>query len=212
LRALALEEKKTIAAIVREAIDARLHVDNRIAGASLSRGGGVALQERPEDLVSVSEIASRSGRSINTIQSWRRRDRGFPEPVVILAAGPIWDWETVARWMRDRNAGRFRGPRALSVAVDSRLPGADLVRKGLADLSAGRESVESLLLQAAPERLSDVGIVIVGPIGHPPPTDRLYERLVNEVGVSAAHSRYNALRRRLVSFLNAAGASRAPAV
>lgn len=32
------------------------------------------------DLVSVSELAARSGRSVNTIQSWRRRHRDFPSP------------------------------------------------------------------------------------------------------------------------------------
>ncbi len=54
------------------------------------------------DLVSVSEISARSGRPINTIQSWRRRHRDFPEPVAQLAAGPIWEWPTVAQWISTR--------------------------------------------------------------------------------------------------------------
>lgn len=57
------------------------------------------------DLVSVSELAARSGRSVNTIQSWRRRHADFPAPNVELAAGPIWLWGDVSAWI-DRRAQR----------------------------------------------------------------------------------------------------------
>ena len=53
-------------------------------------------------LVSVSEIAARSGRSTNTIQSWRRRHADFPAPVAELAAGPVWTWPAVAAWVSTR--------------------------------------------------------------------------------------------------------------
>lgn len=55
------------------------------------------------DLVSVSELAARSGRSVNTIQSWRRRHRDFPSPSVELAAGPIWLWGDVSTWIEGRS-------------------------------------------------------------------------------------------------------------
>lgn len=55
------------------------------------------------DLVSVSEISARAGRSINTIQSWRRRHADFPTPVAQLAAGPIWNWEAIATWISNRD-------------------------------------------------------------------------------------------------------------
>lgn len=58
------------------------------------------------DLVSVSEISTRAGRSINTVQSWRRRHADFPAPVARLGAGPIWSWPSVADWI----AGRERQP------------------------------------------------------------------------------------------------------
>lgn len=62
------------------------------------------------DLVSVSEIAERAGRPINTVQSWRRRHRDFPLPVARLAAGPIWDWPAVAHWIEaTRRAQPARG-------------------------------------------------------------------------------------------------------
>lgn len=55
------------------------------------------------DLVSVSELAARSGRSVNTIQSWRRRHADFPAPNVELAAGPIWLWGDVSAWIERRS-------------------------------------------------------------------------------------------------------------
>jgi predicted nucleic acid-binding protein len=55
------------------------------------------------DLVSVAEVSSRSGRSVNTIQSWRRRHADFPAPRVELAAGPIWRWDDVSAWIGQRS-------------------------------------------------------------------------------------------------------------
>ena len=81
------------------------------------------------------------------------------------------------------------------------LPGADLVQKGIADLELGVESVESLLVSIGAPRLAGIGIVIRSPI--PTPRHRLYALLRLSAG-DAAHSRYNALVRRLVSFERAA--------
>jgi predicted nucleic acid-binding protein len=54
------------------------------------------------DLVSVAEIAARAGRSVNTVQSWRRRRHDFPMPVARLAARPVWEWPTVKSWIDAR--------------------------------------------------------------------------------------------------------------
>ncbi len=56
------------------------------------------------DLVGVAEIAQRSGRSTNTIQSWRRRHRNFPTPTAQLATGPVWAWPAVLWWIQTRPA------------------------------------------------------------------------------------------------------------
>jgi predicted nucleic acid-binding protein len=61
------------------------------------------------DLVSVAEIAKRAGRPVNTIQSWRRRHSDFPDPVVQLAAGPVWNWPAIAAWISTRGATRAAG-------------------------------------------------------------------------------------------------------
>jgi predicted nucleic acid-binding protein len=57
-----------------------------------------------DDLVSVAEVAERAGTSVNTVQSWRRRHKGFPRPLVTLAAGPVWDWPTVEAWIDTRRS------------------------------------------------------------------------------------------------------------
>jgi predicted nucleic acid-binding protein len=55
------------------------------------------------DLVSVTEIAGRARRSVNTVQSWRRRHPDFPMPVARLAARPVWEWPTVKAWIDARS-------------------------------------------------------------------------------------------------------------
>jgi hypothetical protein len=82
----------------------------------------------------------------------------------------------------------------------SHLPGGDLVAKGLADLAGSRETIEALLVSIATPRLRDLGVAVCAPLSDPEP--RLYERLARE-DPDSAHSRYNALLRRLTSFESA---------
>jgi hypothetical protein len=85
--------------------------------------------------------------------------------------------------------------------VPSGLPGGELVSVGLADLSAGRESEASLLVEMAAPRLRFLGYDVPasqnGDSSH-----RLYELLAKRDG--GAHSHYNALVGRMVSFVRAA--------
>jgi hypothetical protein len=80
-------------------------------------------------------------------------------------------------------------------------PGGDLIGAGLADLSRGFASIGSLLVSIGAPRLRRIGIVV--PPAIPDPEDRLYQ-LLAELDSDSAHSRYNALIRRLVSFERAA--------
>lgn len=82
------------------------------------------------------------------------------------------------------------------------LPGEDFVRKGLRDLAEGRESVEACLVSIGAPRLRGLGFD-PGTGTIPMAEHRLYELLAREDSDSA-HSRYNALIRRLVSFERAA--------
>lgn len=77
------------------------------------------------------------------------------------------------------------------------LPGGDFVQAGIADLARGVESIPALLVSIGAERLRHAGLVVPGPV-FPSPERRLYDRLAGEDSDSA-HSRYNALIRRLVS-------------
>jgi hypothetical protein len=81
------------------------------------------------------------------------------------------------------------------------LPGEDLIEFGLADLERRVESVEALLVSIGAPRLTRLGFDARA--AFPSPEHRLYERLARE-DPDSAHSRYNALIRRLVSFERAA--------
>ena len=83
-----------------------------------------------------------------------------------------------------------------------KLPGDELVDQGIKDLERGIESQESLLVSIGAPRLGRLGIAVPDPFDSP--EHRLYALLSAEHG-DAAHSRYNALVRRLVSFERAAG-------
>jgi hypothetical protein len=87
--------------------------------------------------------------------------------------------------------------------IDPRLPGSEIVAKGIDDLAGGTESPESLLVSIGAPRLRRLGLDVPNPFDSP--EHRLYELLRAAHG-DAAHSRYNALVRRLVSFERAAGA------
>jgi hypothetical protein len=82
-----------------------------------------------------------------------------------------------------------------------RLPGAELVEKGLSDLSGGTETVESLLVSIGAPRLRSLGFDVPSPVDNA--EERLYLVLARD-DPDGAHARYNGLVRRLVSFERAA--------
>jgi hypothetical protein len=80
------------------------------------------------------------------------------------------------------------------------LPGHELVTNGLSDLQQGRETVESLLVEMAAPRLRALGYEVPTRFGTGA-SHRLFELLSQREG---AHSQYNALVGRIVSFARAA--------
>lgn len=59
----------------------------------------------PDPLVSLAEIAARTGmsRAAMTQYSKGRRGEGFPAPVArVTSDSPLWDWASVARWLFHR--------------------------------------------------------------------------------------------------------------
>jgi len=78
------------------------------------------------------------------------------------------------------------------------LPGEDLIKEGLHDPVEGGETVAFLLVEIGAPRLRCAGIAVPVSISKPP-EHRLYRRLAAD-NSDSAHSRYDALIRRLVSY------------
>jgi hypothetical protein len=79
------------------------------------------------------------------------------------------------------------------------LPGEDLVEEGLSDLAGRRVTDLSLLVLIGGPRLRRLGIAVPLVSARKPFEHQLYERLDRRLG-AAAHSYYNSLIRRLVSY------------
>ncbi len=82
------------------------------------------------------------------------------------------------------------------------LPGSELIERGVHDLERGVESIPALLVAIGAPRLRRLGLRL--PTARiDSPERRLYDALAVR-DPDSAHSRYNALVRRLVSFERAA--------
>lgn len=102
------------------------------------------------------------------------------------------------RWIRDR----FGAPGFEALG----LPGGAVIDRGLADLAAGRETVESLVVSLAAPRLRREGVPL--PRGLVPDADRRLYRLLEREHGDLAHSRYLAHLRQAASFADACAGSR----
>ncbi len=127
--------------------------------------------------------------------------------------GDLWPCEAAAKVIgHPVSAAPEHGPhRYRLLVVDRRLlkqaslPGGELVEKGLSDLAEGMETAESLLVSIGSPRLRRLGFDVEAPIDDA--EERLYLLLARD-DPEGAHSRYNALVRRLVSFERAAESAR----
>jgi hypothetical protein len=81
------------------------------------------------------------------------------------------------------------------------LPASDLIETGLRDLRERRETIASLLVSIGAPKLRRLGLEIPDTSfsASSTPEHRLYDLLAKE-RPDAAHSKYNALIRKLVSF------------
>jgi hypothetical protein len=99
---------------------------------------------------------------------------------------------------RQPKQSRCYNPRMDSLS----LPGEELISQGIEDLQQGTESVPALLVSIGAPRLRLLNLGLPART-FPSPELRLYRRL-SDSDPDSAHSRYNALIRRLVSFERAA--------
>ena len=87
-------------------------------------------------------------------------------------------------------------------AMDAILPGEDLISTGIEDLREGRETIEAFLVAIGAPRLRRIGLDLP-PVLPANPEHRLYGLLARD-DQDSAHSRYNSLIKRLVSYERAA--------
>jgi hypothetical protein len=108
-------------------------------------------------------------------------------------------WEARSPWIASWNAVERADVGAAMPEDLQTLPGAELVLPGLRDIAAGRlDTVEALLVAIGSPRLRRLGFDL--PDAFPLlPEHALYHKLC-ELHGDTAHSRYNGLGRRLVSF------------
>ncbi len=81
------------------------------------------------------------------------------------------------------------------------LPANDLIETGLRDLRERRETIAALLVSIGAPKLRQLGLDVTetSVSSDSTPEHRLYDLLASD-NPDSAHSRYNALIRRLVSF------------
>ena len=80
------------------------------------------------------------------------------------------------------------------------IAGADLVAKGLEALGRGELSVEALLVAVGAPRLRSLGLAVCAPTNMPRHPELALYQAIERAHPEDAHTRYNALIRRLVSF------------
>lgn len=72
------------------------------AAAGVAAAGARVQRIEPDPLVSLADIAARSGLSRAAISQYAaaQRGKGFPAPVAkVTSESPLWDWSAVAAWL-----------------------------------------------------------------------------------------------------------------
>jgi hypothetical protein len=92
----------------REAASPRAAILSAIAAVEGAGVGARVARVEPDDLVTLAEIARRSGRSresIRLLATGERGPGGFPLPVANLTKrSPIWRWTEVSRWLTEKTS------------------------------------------------------------------------------------------------------------
>ncbi|ABD08393.1 conserved hypothetical protein [Rhodopseudomonas palustris HaA2] len=73
---------------------------------SVRKAGATVERIEPDPLVSLSDIAARTGltRAAMTQYSKRQRGKNFPPPIArVTSDSPLWDWAIVAKWLYANN-------------------------------------------------------------------------------------------------------------
>jgi hypothetical protein len=120
----------TILHFAREAVS--LEDAIRSAMDCVRKAGAVVDRVEPDYLVSLTDIAERSGLTRAAISNYARgaRAQGFPHAIAcITSVSPLWNWPDVAKWLHRR------GQVPEEVVKD-----AETIKSATDTLSAGRKS------------------------------------------------------------------------
>ncbi|MGY3450225.1 helix-turn-helix transcriptional regulator [Bradyrhizobium sp. USDA 4353] len=122
-------------------------IDQAVASAieNVRKAGAVIDRIEPDPLVSLADIAARTGLTRAAITNYFKGSRGqnFPAPVAkVTSESPLWDWAEVARWM----ASRAKVPADLMVE-------ACVLKEANAAIGAGEVHLADRLKQSADQAM-----------------------------------------------------------
>jgi hypothetical protein len=121
------------------------------AVAQVNRAGAKVLRVEPDPLVSLSDMAARTGMTRAAMSHYFKgtRAKDFPAPVAkVTSESPLWDWATVARWMFRNN----KLDRETAIEAEIVRQANDAIRSGQIDIASRlrkRATEYSVELQAA---------------------------------------------------------------
>lgn len=102
---VAFRKGHVILDFAREAASSEGAIESAVS--AVRRAGATVDRVEPDPLVSLSDIAARSGLSRAAITHFAAGERGanFPPSVArITTSSPLWQWADVSRWLVDRGS------------------------------------------------------------------------------------------------------------
>lgn len=134
---ISFQRGHVIADFTREAESIEEAIASAIAGV-VATGARVERVE-PDTLVSLADIAARTGLSRAAITQYAKAQRGkaFPAPVAkVTSDSPLWDWAVVAAWLfrhdrlsREALTAAEAVRRANEILAEGRIPTLDMLRQ-----------------------------------------------------------------------------------
>lgn len=108
------------------------------------------------DLVGIAEIAAMAHVSKQVISNWRRRYDDFPKPIQNLESGPVWNKETVAKWVKAR---RGEQTHVLSFINLKGGVGKTTTAVGVAEILAQEKQKKVLVIDLDPQTNATVTLI-----------------------------------------------------
>lgn len=125
----------------RNAASLKDAVISAIKAVENARIGATVVNVAPENWVTLSEIAKRTGRGRQTISLWSQEKRrgSFPKPIMKLSdASPLWNWREIAEWLyqqelldKNEEIEKARFFEAMNVFLEERDPKVRAIKREL---------------------------------------------------------------------------------